>query len=793
MSSIGGLTSTSSSSISGYGGLASGLDRDSLIEGMTIGTQTKIDNANRDMQELKWEQEAYQDITKELYEFTQKYTSFSSDSNLLSSTLFAMSEIGINGANSNYVSVEGSSTTQTPLEILGVKSLAKNALATSSDRISSGTISSKSLDSSLSASASISSVVGDSITFKYGDKNFTVNIANEDGLTLEEMDSPEEIAALINKSMEDVTLSDGKTLADVAEFSASGGKITIKNIDTDGNALELVSGTGDVLADLGIVASGEGVSSLGEDGAVITGAGLTGANNANVVKEQTMAEALSGASIRFEYNGKNYDIELGDLKNTDSIADLQAELQSKINSQIGQGRVNVSFDSSNALVFQTVLPNGDYDPNSSFSLVSADENILGENGLLGIEAGASNRLNTSKSLAESGLSTSVDTSLDMIIKNGAGEEINLADYDINWDSSLDEIMETLNSIDELGIEVKYQKETDKFTITSTYDGAAGEIDLSGTLADAMFGTGLTVQDGQDAVVSVKYASGEVAEITRGSNTIVSEGLEITVSGEFGYKEQVNADGTTSLVLDETQEAVTFDTGIDTEKAAEIVKEFIDEYNDILENINSQIKERPDSDYYALTSDEKKEMSESEIELWEEEAKKGLLYGDSTLSSLADDLRFMIPATLRQQFEDIGITVSSSYSDNGKLVFDQTKFESALKEDPDNVYELLSEDSKYTDNGVNGLVTSVRDVMDKYAGMSGATKGLLVEKAGSEFAPTSVLENTMLDLIEDMQEKIDGFEYTLEMEIDRYTKQFTALETLISEMNSQSSYLSSLQF
>ena len=45
MASIGGLSGTTSSSLNGlkgYGGLASGLDRDSLIEGMTQGTTSKI-------------------------------------------------------------------------------------------------------------------------------------------------------------------------------------------------------------------------------------------------------------------------------------------------------------------------------------------------------------------------------------------------------------------------------------------------------------------------------------------------------------------------------------------------------------------------------------------------------------------------------------------------------------------------------------------------------------------------------------------------------------------------------
>ncbi len=795
MSSIGGLSSTSSSSINGYGGLASGLDRDSLIEGMTIGTQTKIDNANRDLQELKWEQEAFQSVSKELYEFTQKYTSFTSDSNLLSSTLYAMNNIEAIGEYAKYVSVSGASETQNPFDILGVKSLAQNAFATSTNKVSTGVVSTGKLNNSLTSSANISSVVGDTITFKYGEDKYTLKIENEDGLPISDIDSPEEIVNLINKSAEGVELKNGQTLADVINFSASGGKITVTNTDPRGGEIEFYSSTGDALVDLGILAEGESLSDLGEDGAKILTSGFTAKNTADVVKEQTMAEALSGAEIKFEYNSKVYDITLGEFTGG-TLADLQAELQNQINTEIGKGRVEVGLSSEGELTFQTITPDGSADATSSFSLAYASNNLLGENGVLGVEAGISNRLNTSKSLAESGFA-GYDASLAsgaMTIQNADGELIDLTEHGLTWDSSISEIINTINGIDELGIKVDYQKETDKFTITSNYDGAAGEIDLKGTLAQAMFNPSvLKGQEGKDAVVAVQYASGEIVEITRGTNTITSEGMEVTVSGTFGYNEVVNADGTTSLELDTASEAVSFDVAIDTEATTDLVKEFIDEYNKILEMVNTQAKERPDNDYYALTADEKKEMSESEIELWEEEAKKGLLYGDSIMTSLVDDLRFMIPATLRNEFEEMGITVSTNYADNGKLIFDESKFESALKEDPTMVQELLSGEEDSSSLGINGLVTEIKDVMDKYASMSGATKGLLVEKAGSEFAPTSVLENSLLDMIEDMEDEIESLKNTLQMETDRYTKQFTTLETLIAEMNSQSSYLSSIQF
>ena len=58
MSSVGSLSTSTSTSIRGYGGLASGLDRDELIKGMTLGTTTKINKQEQKKQQAQWRQEA---------------------------------------------------------------------------------------------------------------------------------------------------------------------------------------------------------------------------------------------------------------------------------------------------------------------------------------------------------------------------------------------------------------------------------------------------------------------------------------------------------------------------------------------------------------------------------------------------------------------------------------------------------------------------------------------------------------------------------------------------------------
>ena len=94
---------------------------------------------------------------------------------------------------------------------------------------------------------------------------------------------------------------------------------------------------------------------------------------------------------------------------------------------------------------------------------------------------------------------------------------------------------------------------------------------------------------------------------------------------------------------------------------------------------------------------------------------------------------------------------------------------------------------------NGLATNLKKVMEKYVETMGSwdTKGILIRKAGSEHSPVSITENYMYKQIAEINKQIASLQTKLETERDRYIKQFTSLETLISQMNSQSSWLAQM--
>ena len=173
-----------------------------------------------------------------------------------------------------------------------------------------------------------------------------------------------------------------------------------------------------------------------------------------------------------------------------------------------------------------------------------------------------------------------------------------------------------------------------------------------------------------------------------------------------------------------------------------------------------------------------------------------MYGDSDLRSLSMDLRVVVSGGLLTEFEKIGISVSSTYSDNGKLSIDESKLRGALQTDPESVQKLFTSEAGVDAEGkttYNGLATNLKKVMDKYVKTMGSmdTKGILIRKAGSKSSALSLTENTYYDQIKSIDKLLENLKARLKKEQDRYVSQFSTLETLIANMNSQSSYLSSM--
>ena len=839
---IGSLSSSTTNSLRGYGGLASGLDRDTLIEGMTYGTTSKITAQQQKKQQLEWKQSAVQTITNQMIAFANKFTSsWSSSTNLFSSVLWGRNKITTSGVNSKFVSVSGTASTANAIKIMGVKQLAQKAKISSGSSVSDGKLTTGDIETA--KTQQVQELVGESLNFKYGDKNAYIylNTKDKDGNELSYA-NPDEAAKSINKMLEEeeITDSNGKTikLSDLVEVSVKDGQFVFTG-KGGGNTLAITGGS--ALEYMGFEKEDDKDIDISK-GAVSGTKGVKG-----ITSDVSFAEMVAGKKLTFNYNGVKKDITIpkkedlmagvtdADYEDKDGkkvlseegqkkvLKNLETALQTEMNSAFGTGRIKVKLNGK-SMEFTTTDPKtGGVDPSSSLTLESGSTGLLGDTGALNVKSGESTNLNLNAKLSQAGFKGVDEKDIPGNIK------INGKDIEVTADDTIQTLMDKIKK--QAGVEVNYQSLTGKFTFTSEENGASSWVSLgienavsaedqaSNALLQNLFG----IEDddigkkiyGEDAIVAVKYAdSDEEVELRRDSNTFTLDGLNINVKGVFGYKDgqvQETDENGNLLYEDEDKkipkmvegkvrdyeaEEVEITANVDADAIVAAVKDMIEQYNAIIDAVNKELTTKPDRDYSPLTSEQKKELSEDEIKLYEEKAKQGLLFGDSDLRLLSSDLRFIIDGGISQELENMGITTSSTYSDNGKLSFDESKFRSALEVNPERVEELFAGTAIQNQNGngtANGIATNLKEVMDKYVNTMGSweSKGILVRKAGTESSPLSLTENYMYKQIAEINKQIATLQTRLESERDRYIKQFTSLETLISQMNSQSNWLAQI--
>lgn len=242
-------------------------------------------------------------------------------------------------------------------------------------------------------------------------------------------------------------------------------------------------------------------------------------------------------------------------------------------------------------------------------------------------------------------------------------------------------------------------------------------------------------------------------------------------------------GVTFNFTEKTDNPVKVTVSNDVDAAFDKIKEFVDAYNKIVENVNAKLDETRYRDYQPLTDAQKEEMSDDEIELWEEKAKSGLLKGDSVLQNSLYSLRSAWYNNVETggaytHLAEIGITTSSNYLDNGKLIIDEEKLKAALTENPDGVYKLFSND---VEGDGRGIVNRLEDTLE-------STIDSIYKKAGKSTYTND--QYTIGKQLNDVQDRIDDYEDYLVNVEDRYWSQFTAMETAINQLNQQSSYLTS---
>lgn len=376
--------------------------------------------------------------------------------------------------------------------------------------------------------------------------------------------------------------------------------------------------------------------------------------------------------------------------------------------------------------------------------------------ILGLSASASNRVNLSSQLKDLKLNQSLNnTSFNF--------KINGVEFNFDETKTVSEVIDTINQ-SKANVSLSYSNINDRFVLSSKILGQGVDIDvedLSGNLMGSLFKVSsdeFNRIEGKNAILSV-----DGQEIERNSNNFEVNQFKLNLVSTNTNKTVLSAKNSTNEV-------------------SSTITKFVEEYNSLVDKIYSLTTEKSEyRDYSPLTDAQKEEMSEKEIELWEKKAKTGLVRSDTNLVSLMSELRqsLMSKGDGSLSLNDMGIT-SGSYSDRGKLRIDPTKLNEALETRMDEVQALFTD--------VNtGLAQKFNAVLNKNAQTSLSNPGRLVSVAG--IANTSSdIKNTMYDRIKSIESSITNLQRMYDSQKDRYWKQFSNLETAMSKLNSQSSWL-----
>ena len=795
-------SSLGNTALRGFGGLASGIDRDALIEQMTARTTSKITSKKQAMTKLEWKRDAYRSISNKIIDLQDNYLSYSATKSLKNSDFFAKNQVSVQGNPdyTKYISATGNADTASRVSVLGVNKLATSATLISGEKKTDSAITLGGISASDFSNKEIktSNLSGTKLTFgtySITDKQFTTEATFtfptsyekklDDGktetVTIDYTASSDKIVEQLNEALDSQGFlgKDGKS---GIKFTLNGDQIQISQTDsiTDKGKSCVIRETSSALKSLGFNSGkmnkddiDNGIS-LDEFNASSNKSSFEAA----AITKQPLSAYLKGKSISVSYGGQTKNIELiGDKEEIKDFKAFKDSLQNKLDKAFGSGKVTVGEDSKGSLTFTAT--------DSTQTLqISADSKEL--QNALGITSTQSNKISTGSSLWENrdklGLGK-YDTKekLNDALKNFT---VNGAKIDnITADTTVDGLLTAINNNKDAGVTATYLGRENKFVLSSNEKGKGREISLGADpkdttdAANLIFGGVST--DGTDGEMSILY-NGVQTTITSSSNTFSIDGLDIRATNTFNTG-SATAEG-----------GVSFTASADTEKVTETVKKFIEAYNAMIDEVRTQATTKPDSNYKPLTEDQKNEMNENSIKNWENKAKEGILFNSSALKDLDNATQgifssMMINGVSYDDLEKIGISFSDDYTAGGKIVFDEEKFKTAMDSDPEKVSDLFT--------GTHGIVNTIDSTLStyatRYASKNGNSYGVLIEEAGSEKLSLTLTNNSIYKELKDMQETITNLQSQLSTEQDRYISQFTQMERLINQMNSQSSYLSQL--
>lgn len=307
------------------------------------------------------------------------------------------------------------------------------------------------------------------------------------------------------------------------------------------------------------------------------------------------------------------------------------------------------------------------------------------------------------------------------------------------------------------------KQALKDSVTAAYQA---RIDQAGERANNDMIVGTKV-NGADAEIYLNNA-----RFTSGSNTFKINGLTITAQEVTGDKE------------------ITLSTEQDTDGIYDMVKNFLKEYNSIINEMDKLYNAESAKKFEPLTDEEKEAMSETEVKKYEDKIKDSLLRRDENLNSISSALKGIMAGGVQvngktMYLQNFGIDVLGYFNsaDNEKNAYhiDGDEDDDATSGKENTLKKMIASDPNSVIDFFTGLSQNL------YAKMNDLSKSVDGYRTFGSFYDDKKMQTDYKDYtskIADMEQKLNDYE-------DNWYKKFGKMETAMAKMQSNMSAITGL--
>lgn len=278
----------------------------------------------------------------------------------------------------------------------------------------------------------------------------------------------------------------------------------------------------------------------------------------------------------------------------------------------------------------------------------------------------------------------------------------------------------------------------------------------------------------------------------GAKRIAGQNAQITLNGaEFTSTDNTfDINGLTITANQVTKESFTLTTQDDTDGIYDVIKNFLKEYNSIINEMDKLYNAKPAKGYEPLTEEEKDEMSDKEIEKWEEKIKDSILRRDDNINSVATSLKSIMAGGVevdgkQMYLSDFGINTLSYMlaPENEKYAYhiDGDPDDSSTSGNVDKLKAMIASDPETVTKFFSGLTNKMYDEMKK---MSSSINGY---RSFNSFFYDKKLQSDY----DKYTSKISKLEKQLTEYEDKWYNKFGAMETALAKLQSNQNAISGL--